>query len=641
MADKISVASELYSELSPYKFRRHITCLSKQDYLSPVKFHKSDLGQIYWIDIRNVYKNRGINANHLYEYFGKFSDHTGSEVRQILGNLIEINDMFYRSVGLIVLDMHATSYETWMESVGDETAYADELVLYSLCKLYECHAMVYCQDRNWSTIDPTNPMDAAELHDACQIHLVYLSPGIFSELKWRPFVTPNREFRTANMIKTVQSAQSDSATPLPVNLSKDDSVKSVVSTQSSTDDTKHDKTDEAYKPIVEPVTPEPPEPEPPEPYQPLVEPISPVQSSTEQENVPTTWTTTEQSNSEAGTPDEKLNMSEPRSPYQPVVEPISPVQCDLDGKSNTVAGDTSPAQSDDKVVTTTPPGSPPLMPGHDDERQNTDGVDTEEYEDSITDQNTINGDNIPLDNGPCDIPKPANNLMSSDDTTDVNVCKILTQYNMSGDNESSYTNFDVMKSQNKVVVVTPNRDTNGNNILEAVPESKDDTDMNSHNKSEPTTLSSIENRDDISPSPHSSNVSNIPDESPINDPHREICVYGTIKVHNQILDLWLYEAETRKVYVSVPKLSDKDIQQWINPAGAKPSWQDLDPYSSLEEIVSDDNNNIQLDTDNQVYNMRERKPKNITSHPHRKRKEINYIDLCDDNTDPPSPKCPK
>ena len=203
MADKISVASELYSELSPYKFRRHITCLSKQDYLSPVKFHKSDLGQTYWIDIRNVYKNCGMNANHLYEYFGKFSDHTGSEVRQILCNLIELNDTFYQSVGLIVLDMHATSYETWMESIGDETAYADELVLYSLCKLYDHHAMVYCQGCNWSTIDPTNPMDAAELHDTCQIHLVYLSPGIFGELKRRPFVTPNREFRTANKIKTV------------------------------------------------------------------------------------------------------------------------------------------------------------------------------------------------------------------------------------------------------------------------------------------------------------------------------------------------------------------------------------------------------------------------------------------------------
>ena len=39
--------------------------------------------------------------------------------------------------------------------------------------------------------------------------------------------------------------------------------------------------------------------------------------------------------------------------------------------------------------------------------------------------------------------------------------------------------------------------------------------------------------------------------------------------------------------------------------------------------------------------MREWKPKNISTRPHRNRKEINYIDLCDDNTDPPSPKRPK
>ena len=217
-----------------------------------------------------MYKNHGINANHLYEYFRAFSDHTGSEVREILGNLIDVNEKFYQSVGFVVLDMNGTSYETWMESVGDETAYVDELVLYSLCKLYNRHAMVYCNGQNWSTIDPINPVDAAELHEACSIQLVYLSPGIFGELKRRPFVTPNREFHTALNIKT--TAQMDSATLSPVNLSKDDSTRSAAPLQTSTDDTKNDKTEEVYSPIVEPITPEPPEP-----YQLVVEPISPAQ----------------------------------------------------------------------------------------------------------------------------------------------------------------------------------------------------------------------------------------------------------------------------------------------------------------------------------------------------------------------------
>ena len=135
---------------------------------------------------------------------------------------------------------------------------------------------------------------------------------------------------------------------------------------------------------------------------------------------------------------------------------------------------------------------------------------------------------------------------------------------MSGDNETLNTNVDtnhdVMNGQNKDVVVTQNGDTNGHNILDIASTLKDDTDMNSHNKSESTPSNLTENRDNISPSPHPSNVSNVPEESPIKDPHQEIRVYGTVKVHNQVLDLWLYEAETRKTYVSVPKMSDEDIQ---------------------------------------------------------------------------------
>ena len=390
-------------------------------------------------------------------------------------------------------------------------------------------------------------------------------------MKLRPFAALKREFRTANKINIAQSAQPDSGTPSPINLSKDDGVKPVVSTQLSTDDTNDDETIEAYKPVVEPITPEPPEPEPPEPYQPLVEPISPVQSQTEQDNVSMPRMITDQPNIDTGTHVENSNMSEPHSPYQPVIEPISPVQCDPDGKSNTAAGNTSLAQSDDKVVTTTPPGSPPLTPGRDNERQNTDCVDTEEYEDSISDPDTINGDNIPLDNEPVDTLKSANNLMSSVDTTVVNIINVPTQCTTNGENESSHlnddTSCDIMKGQNK----DPNIDTNGCNTLTAAFNSKDDTDMNSHNNNESTSLLSTENRVGINSSPPSSNVSNILDETSLDDSHREIRVCGTVKVHSQILDLWLYEAETQKTYVSVPKLSDKDIQRWINPASAKPS----------------------------------------------------------------------
>ena len=361
-----------------------------------------------------------------------------------------------------------------------------------------------------------------------------------------------------------------------------------------------------------------------------------------------------QSNSEAATPTMELIVSEPHSPYQPVVEPINPVQSDPNREVNTATGETFSAQSVDDLFTTTPPGSPPLSPSHDD-----DDIDTEEYEDSIMDNNAINGDNILLNNDLNDNITGCNTEQTNDATTTyVNVGNIPPQCVMSGGNETLNTNVDtngdnktlntdvdtnrdVTNGHNKEIVVNQNGDTSGHNILDSAPTLKHDVNMNSHNKGESTHSNLTENRDDISSSPPPSNVSDVPHESPINDPHREIRVYGTVKVHNQVLDLWLYEAETRKSYVSVPKMSDEDIQRWINPESVKPSWQDLDPYSSLEEIISNDNNNNQSDTENQGHNIRERKPKNINSHPHRNRKEINYNGLCDDNTDPASSKFPR
>ena len=269
------------------------------------------------------------------------------------------------------------------------------------------------------------------------------------------------------------------------------------------------------------------------------------------------------------------------------------------------------------------------------------------------DNNAINGNNIPLTNDSDDnITRCSTEQTNDATTTDVNVGNTPPQYvtssgnetlnanvNTNGDNETLSTNVDtnrdVMNGHNKEVVVNQNGDTSGHNILDSTPTLKHDINMNSHNKSESTPSNSTENIDDISSSPPPRNVNDVPHEGAINDPHWEIRIYGTVKVNNQVLDLWLYEAETRKTYVRVPKMSDEDIQRWINPESIKPTWQDLEPYSSLEEIISDDNNNNQSDTENQGYNMRDQKPKSINNRPHHNRKEINYQDLCDDNTDPP------
>ena len=407
------------------------------------------------------------------------------------------------------------------------------------------------------------------------------------------------------------------------------------------------------KTIVEPITPEPPEP-----YQPLVEPISPVQNVPDGENViAAVETSTVQSTDDVaittppGSPTVEPITPEPPESYQPVVELISPAQNVPDGEKEIAAGVMSTVQSTDDVATTTPPGSPPVPPGRDDGHPNMDDIDTDEYEDSTCDQSIINGSNALSDNEPIDTVMPTdthlgcntkhmngdniasgydgNNINTDNNdpivinvnpTTDVNVGNSPIQPNTSGDNKTVGSNADDnhedMNGNNNVDAMQ-NKDTNGHNTVEADSTPMHQNDMNIHNIEDPTPTNVTENRSDGSPSPCSSSINDVPEKSPTMDPHREIRIYGSVKVHSQVLDLWLYKAETRKTYVSVPKMSDEDVNKWTDPESLKPSWQDLDPYSSLEEIISDDNNN-QPDIDTPSYNMRERKPKNISIRPQQK-----------------------
>ena len=293
------------------------------------------------------------------------------------------------------------------------------------------------------------------------------------------------------------------------------------------------------------------------------------------------------------------------------------------------------------------------------------------HEDSTCDQNVINGSNTSSDNEPSDTVTPTdtdvgcnaenmngdnidpiyegNNInmdnnnhtvINVNPTMDVNIGNSLIQLYMNGDNINVSSNADdnqeVVNGSNNGDAIQ-NEDTNGHNIVDTDSTSTHQNVMNIRNIEDSTSTNLTESVGDGSLSPCSSSNSDDPEKSPTIDPHKEIRIYGSVKVHNQVLDLWLYEAETRKTYVSVPKMSDKDVKKWTDPESLKPSWQDLDPYSLLEEIFSDDDNN-KLDIDTPSYNMRERKPKNISSHPQHNRKDINYVDLCNDNTDPPQSK---
>ena len=71
----------------------------------------------------------------------------------------------------------------YVMTVCNDYYYSDELFVYALCRIFHRHAMIVCYDRVWTTINPQHTLSINELLDMCDLHLVFLRPGIYSELK--------------------------------------------------------------------------------------------------------------------------------------------------------------------------------------------------------------------------------------------------------------------------------------------------------------------------------------------------------------------------------------------------------------------------------------------------------------------------
>ena len=65
---------------------------------------------------------------------------------------------------------------------------ANELAIFALSKMYGKHTFIYNKARPWTMLDPPYPMTETELHDNCQIHLVYVGKDSYGILHHKPFV---------------------------------------------------------------------------------------------------------------------------------------------------------------------------------------------------------------------------------------------------------------------------------------------------------------------------------------------------------------------------------------------------------------------------------------------------------------------
>ena len=81
---------------------------------------------------------------------------------------------------------------------------ADELAIFALSKMYGKHTVIYNKARPWTTLDPPYPMTETELHDNCQIHLVYIGKDSYSILCRKPFVETTAPLSVESMLEPMK-----------------------------------------------------------------------------------------------------------------------------------------------------------------------------------------------------------------------------------------------------------------------------------------------------------------------------------------------------------------------------------------------------------------------------------------------------
>ena len=178
-----SIVDELLSCVSPYSYSDKISCLTMDDFVVLKQFPNTYLGQLFRIDHSGCKENGEINNSYLLEIFGNFSGEEPESVRSDTIECIQSGSKVYEHVGEEFFEMHGTTFHKWALSACNNYYYGDELFVYALCRIFHRHAMIVCYDRVWTTINPQHTLSINELLDVCDLHLVFLRPGIYSELK--------------------------------------------------------------------------------------------------------------------------------------------------------------------------------------------------------------------------------------------------------------------------------------------------------------------------------------------------------------------------------------------------------------------------------------------------------------------------
>ena len=166
----------------PYKM--YVAKINECDAATPDNFKNSRWVNYFTVDSSNIVKNGHANPNHVFDTFGSFSGHTGTEVQVKLLENITANMSFYERRSAVCLQMRSMNLETCIETIANELVYCDEFGLMGLCYMYYRHCVVLTQNKLWSTVQADKPLNLLDLLNICSVCLIYLGNLRFGVLTW-------------------------------------------------------------------------------------------------------------------------------------------------------------------------------------------------------------------------------------------------------------------------------------------------------------------------------------------------------------------------------------------------------------------------------------------------------------------------
>ena len=183
---KNSLAKDLMIVLSPYNYHRYAQYLTPRDCLTPADFVKMPLSKYFTVDLSKAYINGKPNLMVMNEIFDEFSAEDKDDVKLHTLKLISQEMDIYGKVGTTFHLLLGLSMESWLNMMWQKTSFGDELILYALGRSYNRHTIIYNKNRLWCTMEIMTPLPPVEIHNSCDVHLIYIEGGLFATLRRRP-----------------------------------------------------------------------------------------------------------------------------------------------------------------------------------------------------------------------------------------------------------------------------------------------------------------------------------------------------------------------------------------------------------------------------------------------------------------------